>query len=231
MNPSIRRLNPELIKLLQQGQQARSQGQVAAARAAYNEVLKRDAEQPDALHLLGELAQSLGRLTEAEELLVRSLRASPGRPQGWSRLGSVQEDLGRWADAQAAQRAVELKPDHVEAHYNRARLLRQLGDPAAAAQSVSEALRHNPAAPTLLAQTLQLRAQLEEDAGQLEAALATLQLALAVTPQRAALHHNRGVLLHRLARPARPWPHTTRHSAWAWTRLTPTTTAATACRP
>jgi tetratricopeptide (TPR) repeat protein len=63
-------------------------------------------------------------------------------------------------------------------------------------------LRGAAAQPALQAQILQLQALLQEEAGQLEAAVQTLDRALAAVPGRAALHHNRGVLLQRLARPA-----------------------------
>jgi tetratricopeptide (TPR) repeat protein len=155
--------------LLQQGLQARKEGRLAAAHAAFADVLKQQPDQPDALRLLADVSEDLGRPAEAEQCL---------------------------------RRATELRPDDAAAQYNRARLLRQLGEPAAAAQCLVQALNCRPQVPTLLAQTLQLQATLQEDAGQLELALATLEQALEGAPQRAALHHNRGVLLQRLARPA-----------------------------
>ena len=194
--------NTPIGRLLQQGLQARGEGRHAAAQAACTEVLRREPEQPDALHLLAELAQAQGRLAEAQALLERALRASPARAQTWFRLGDVQEDLGRLDDAQRSlRRAFELKSDHVEALYNHARLQAQLGRPAEAAASLERALQCTAGAPTLRAQMLQLRALLEEAAGQLERALASLEQALQLAPERAALHHNRGVLLQRLARP------------------------------
>jgi len=189
--------------LLQQGLQARNEGRLEAAQAAFADALSLAPEHPVALLLLGEFAQSQGRLPEAEELLERSLRADPLQAHAWSRMGSIQEDRGRWTDAeQSYRRAAELKPDHVEALYNHARLLRLLGRPAEAAQSLAQGLSAKSRPPTLLAQMLQLQALLQEEAGQLDRALATLDQALEATPGRAALHHNRGVLLQRLARAA-----------------------------
>ena len=59
-----------------------------------------------------------------------------------------------------------------------------------------------PRTPLLEVQLLQLRANLEDETGHLDLALATLDHAIQLAPQRAALHHNRGVLLQRLARSA-----------------------------
>ena len=195
-------MNPTIGLLLRQGLQARAEGRPPAAEAAFLAALKLDPEQPDALHLQAELLQSQGQGAAAEDLLMRALRASPGRAQTWFRLGDVQEDLGRLEDAQQSfGRAVALKPDHLEALYNRARALRGLGRVQDAAASLTLALQSGGGTPALCAQMLQLRALLQEDAGELEPALASLDDAVLLAPERAALHHNRGVLLQRLARP------------------------------
>lgn len=197
------RLNTPIGQLLNQGLQAKAEGRIAAAWSAFTAVLKHDPEQPHALQLLGEIAQAQGNRTGAVALLERALRADPELPYAWSRLGSIKEGLGDAPAAEAChRRAAELKPDFAEALYNRARLLRHLADPTAAASCLAQALGCQTGPPTLLAQMLQLQALLQEDANQLEPALTTLDQALQVTPLRAALHHNRGVLLHRLARPA-----------------------------
>ena len=183
--------------------QARKEGRLADARRAFHEMFEIEAEQPDALQQLGELAYAQGELAQAEDMLTRVLRANPTLAPAWSRLGEVREDLGRCADAQECyRRAVELKPGYIEAHFNRARLLHQLGRADEAAQCLIQALRLKPGSPTLLAQMLQLRALLQKDAGELDQALATLDQAVEVAPARAALHHNRGVLLQLLSRSA-----------------------------
>ena len=196
-------MDSSIARLLQDGFLARKQGRVADARQHFTAALAIDDQCVDALVQLGELAFAQRELALAEDLLARALRVNASLASVWGRLGEVHEDLQRWTDAQDAyRRAAELKPNYIEAHYNRARMLRQLGQPDEAAQSLTQALRLKPGSPTLLAQMLQLRAMLQEDVGELELALATLDQALEATPQRAALHHNRGVLLQRLSRPA-----------------------------
>ena len=175
---------------------------MAEAQQHFTAALAIDGQCVDALVQLGELAFTRRELALAEDLLARALRVNASMAGVWGRLGEVHEDLQRWTDAQDAyRRAVELKPKYIEAHYNRARMLRQLGQPEEAAHSLTQALRLKPGSPTLLAQMLQLRAMLQGDAGELELALATLDQALEATPERAALHHNRGVMLQRLSRP------------------------------
>ena len=151
----------------------------------------------------GVQAHKQGRLDAAQDAFDAVLRQDPEQPDALHLLGGLREDVGLWAGAEwCYRRAAEFRPGYIEAHYNRARMLRQLGHAELAAQSLKQALRLKPPSPTFLAQMLQLRAQLEEDAGQLQQALATLDQALEAAPQRAALHHNRGVVLQRLSRPA-----------------------------
>ena len=91
---------PSVFLLLQQGLQARNEGRLAAAQASCVEVLQREPEQPQALHLMGQLACDEGELGRAEEFLRRSLRAKPEQAQVWFRLGHVVEDQGRLVDAE-----------------------------------------------------------------------------------------------------------------------------------
>ncbi len=189
--------------LLRQSFRAIQSRRFDEARASLLEVLNSAPDHKDALNLLGDLEYSSGRLAESAALLERSLRSDPEQAAVWLRLGEVHEDLERAAEAEESfGRAVQLKPDLVEAHYNRARLLRLLGKRADAVNSLDQALQLPPPTPKLLAQMLQLLALLQNEVGDPVAALATLDHALTVAPDRAALHHNRGVVLQRLVRPA-----------------------------
>ena len=146
-----------VVLLLQQGLRARNEGRLAAAQASCAEVLQREPEQPQALHLMGQLACDQGNLERAEEFLRRSLRAKPEQAHVWLRLGDVVEDQGRWADAELCYRcAHEMAPGVTEALYNQARMLRQLGQLEKASRCVSRALGTMPRTPLLEAQLLQL---------------------------------------------------------------------------
>lgn len=150
---------------------------------------------------MAQMAQEQGKLEAAEGVLRRSLLSGPAQPQTWFQLGSVLEDMGRSSEAEVCYaRASEFSSAFAQAHYNRARMLHQLGQPARAAECVSQALKH--AQGELQVQALQLRALLEDASGALHTALATLDDAIRLAPQRSALHHNRGVLLQRMARAA-----------------------------
>ncbi len=143
-----------------------------------------------------------GRLEAAAVAFSALLAQQPQQAQVWCHLGDAQEELGLLAEAEACfRRATEIKPELAAAHYNRARLLRQMGQPEEAARCLAQALQGQVDAPTLRAQMLQLQAVLQDEAGQLDAAVQTLDEALIAAPRRAALHHNRGALMQRLGRP------------------------------
>jgi tetratricopeptide (TPR) repeat protein len=188
--------------LLRQGWAAFQQGRWSEARQALEEVLALDPRHADALRLLAETHARSGDREAAAAALESLLQDQPAQPAVWCRLGELKEDQGQLADAVAClAKATALEGDHVQAHYNLARLLRQLGRRDEALSCLQQALQAGKAAPTLLAQILQLRALLEEEADALLEALDTLNQALAAAPKRAALHHNRAVVLQRLSRP------------------------------
>jgi tetratricopeptide (TPR) repeat protein len=136
---------------------------------------------------------------------------SKGEPKGPTDLRAAAAEMsrgnqlareGRRDDAIAAlQRATVLAPGLVEAHYNLARVLHGTGRAAEAAAALQPALELPHSNAALRALVLQLAALLQQGAGRLEHALATLGDAVAAAPDKAALHHNRAVLLQRLNRP------------------------------
>lgn len=192
----------QLRLLLQRADQHRQAGQFADARGCCAEVLRHAPDQPDALLMLAGVALAQGLRSQAQALLERAVAANPTHAPSWLRLSEVLEDQGQVAAAEAAMaRAAGLLPHHAPAHYNHARLLRAQGRREAASAALERARTLPGSSPTLHAQMLQLQALMHEDAGDLESALLALEHALQAAPNRAALHHNRGVLLHRLSRP------------------------------
>jgi uncharacterized protein (TIGR02466 family) len=186
--------------LLRQGVQAQQAGQLPQAEASYRQVLLQLPEQPDALQLLGLVASHVGNLPVAEDLMRRSLRARPAQPHVWNNLGNLLLDSARTEDALVCYaKALTLDEIYVDAHYNQARALRSAGQLKEAQASVGRAVA---LAKPPTAAMLQLKAQIEDDRGDLDAALATLEQALRLAPDRPALLHNRATALQRRHRPA-----------------------------
>jgi uncharacterized protein (TIGR02466 family) len=189
--------------LVRQGFQAQPAGDTAAAASAYEAALAVHGSEPNALQLLGLLAGKRGDQAGAENYLRRSLQAAPEQPHVWNNLGNVLDRTARRDDAERCYaRAVALAGNYTDALYNLARLEHARGAIEAAA-TLQRALVQ-PGGRTPVA--LQLKAQMAVDAGQLQGALETLDEALHIAPTRAALHHNRAVVLQRLQRPALALP-------------------------
>jgi tetratricopeptide (TPR) repeat protein len=181
---------------LQSGFQAQQAGDLARAKAAYEQVLRVEPDHPDACQLMGQLARRSGDEAGAEAWLRRSLASREAQPHVWNNLGNLLLATERGDEAlQAYEHALRLKPDYADAHYNRARALHAAQRLAEAADALNAALRHN--ASGLTVPMLQLHAQIEGDAGHIESALRTLSRAIEAAPDRAALWHNRAVLLQR----------------------------------
>src|SRR4051794_40854794 len=74
---SQQRQGPSVKLLLESAIRARQAGQLAEAKALYEQILAHDADQPDALHLLGVLANQVGRPDLAVSLIRRALARQP----------------------------------------------------------------------------------------------------------------------------------------------------------
>jgi tetratricopeptide (TPR) repeat protein len=94
-------------------------GRLAEAEALYRQILAREPNHPQAMHLLGALAHQIGRNDVALQLINRSIALQPNTGEFYVNLGVVLEALERPEDAVAAyQTAVKLRPDLPEAHFN-----------------------------------------------------------------------------------------------------------------
>lgn len=109
---------------LQQAIRAHQSGDLETAESLYQQVLERNAVQPDALHFLGVLCHQRGRSDEAVEWIRLSLRLAPKHPDAHNNLGNVHKECGRLAEAEACyRRALQCAPDHYNALVNLAVVL------------------------------------------------------------------------------------------------------------
>ncbi|MGM9482553.1 tetratricopeptide repeat protein [Roseateles sp. NT4] len=184
---------------LGQGLRALASGQTAAAQAFLERALRETPGAPETPAALGQIAAQRRQWAEAEAWFLRSLQLHAIQPRVWLARGQMLEMLQRPADAaEAFVQATLHQPGWAAAHYELARIRRELGQRPVALQAAAQAAHLAPQD----ANTLQLLAMLQEEDGALPASLATLDAALLLAPERAALHHNRGVVLHRLGRHA-----------------------------
>ena len=219
-------------RLIQQGSASHQQGRLAEAERCYDEALRRQPGNPEALYLAGLAALEANRPTRALELLRRAVAANPSAA-AYSALASACQVLGRPDDAVVYfGKAVDLDPGHAADHYGRGKALQDTARPADAIASydraidlmpdfaeahcnrgtVLQAIGHHQAAIASFDRALALR---PDDAGayynrgnahreidRAEQAIADYDQAIALRPSNAEAHSNRGIALHRINRHA-----------------------------
>lgn len=134
-----------IVDLLTAAVQQHEAGDLTAADALYREVLVRDPEHPDALHLLALIAQAAGDFATAAAGIRRALALRPGEAVFHYNLANVLRDAGQVEDAIASYRAaLVLRPQDADSLLNLGNALAAHGEPGAAADSYRSLLRHVP---------------------------------------------------------------------------------------
>lgn len=102
-------------------------GRIAEAKAMYERILRRRANDPDALNFLGMLVFQQGDPVRGVALLQRSVKSAPGNAHAWLNLGKMLMEMGESeGGANAYERATDLAPGSWQAWVNRATCLRRL---------------------------------------------------------------------------------------------------------
>ncbi|MCX8516901.1 MAG: tetratricopeptide repeat protein, partial [Rhodoferax sp.] len=190
--PAIPLQTPQVEAIFQQGLQQHRQGQLALAKAAYEEVLRHQPQHFDALQLLGALAGQSDNPALAVELIGRAIAIQPGFAKAHTNLAIALLELHRAEEAlSSCDRAIALKPDFADAHTNRGLALLKLG-------RVEEALACHEQAIVLkpgYADAHSNRGAALYELKRLDDALASYDQALAINPQHAKAHTNKAFAL------------------------------------
>lgn len=185
-------------------------GRLAEAEQGYRQILQRQPEHADSLHLLGLVALQTGHPDAALALVERALAVRPDGALYRNSHGHVLERLGRYDEAaRAFEAAIDLDPRYAEAVNNLGHVLERRDDLAAAEARYRAAIRLDPsyAEPhTNLGNVL-------KDRGALDEAIASYRRAIALRPDLSFLHSNLLLTLHyhagitpaELAREHREW--------------------------
>src|SRR5215475_216577 len=95
-------------------------GKLADAERCYREVLQRQPNHFDALHLLGVIARQTRQTERGVELIQKAIGLNPNVAAAHSNLGNALRDLKRPEEALSSyDRAIALRPNVAEAHNNR----------------------------------------------------------------------------------------------------------------
>lgn len=183
--------------LLQQAVALHQEGSLTAALSLYQQVLAREPQQFDALHLAGVIARQQGDAHGAVALIAQALVIDPAQARAHCNLGAAYADLGHTARALASyDAAIALDGRYALAHSNRGNALRQLGHLNEAIASYDQALRLHPASFDAACQ----RAIALNDQGRHQQALDGAEHALRLRPALVDGWAARGNALHALGR-------------------------------
>ena len=170
-------------------------GQLAQAKAGYQQILKIQPEHFDSLHLLGVIAKQTNNPQQAVELIDKAIEINPNVAATYSNRGNALKELKQLDAAVASyDKAIALNPNYVEAHTNRGIALQELNQPGAAIASYDKAIALNP---NYAEAHFNLGVALQE-LKQLDAAVAGYDKAIALKPDYAEAYSNRGVALEEL---------------------------------
>jgi predicted O-linked N-acetylglucosamine transferase (SPINDLY family) len=210
------------------------QARLPEARALYEQILKDRPDHFGALLLLGLMELQDENPRRALELTARATVLEPHNPDACNYHGSalLESAQGRTDQVEAAianfDRAIALRPDYADAHYNRGNALLELRRYEDAIASYDRSIARNPAHPLALnnrgialsdlnrhseaidsfnraialrcddAQAYLNRGNALQELAQFQAAVASYDAAIALWPSSAQAHNNRGNALSQL---------------------------------
>ncbi len=176
-----------IADILSQGVLHQQKGRYKEALQAYNVILARDPEHPDALNLSGIIASRTGEHDKAVRLIKKALIHSP-RNSGY--LNSLGNALLAGDDLQAALEAylegLALDPGDLDLLYNTGRVYKLMGAIDKAAIYYHKVLDINPDD----AWTLNGLGNLQKELGKLEEATMCFRRAIALNPQFGKAYNN-----------------------------------------
>lgn len=166
---------------------AHAASDLIVAEKLYQEALKREPYNAEALHNLGVIALQQGKAQDAIRWLKKAIRRNPTYIDAYSNLGLALKGAGRLQDAAAAYRqAIAIGPDIAEIYANLGMVLKDLGlsDQSRAAFEAALALApDHPAILTNLGVSL-------VNAGQAQEAIEHLKAAVTAAPRDVNARYN-----------------------------------------
>jgi tetratricopeptide (TPR) repeat protein len=187
----------ELETRLRQGLALHRQGRLNDAARLYHEVLQRQPNHFEALHLLGVAALQSRRPELGLQLIRQAIKVDGSIVGAHIALGNGLRDLGRLEEALASyDHALALAPDNGRAWYIRGNALLNLNRPEAAAESFDRCIALSPDYVEAYNGRGNALCALQRP----DDALASFDQSIALKPGFAEAHHNRGNALLTLRR-------------------------------
>lgn len=168
-------------------------GETVRAEELYQQIIKKDPEHSDALHLLGVIALERNEYDKALDLINRAIRSYPNAATYFNNLGLTYRNKGLFEDAvKAYKKALEIDPGYAEAHNNLGSLLKDKGEITAAVECFERATRIDTGFSTAYYNLGTVLC----DQGKTPAAIVAYQKALSINPGFARAYSNLLYTLH-----------------------------------
>jgi predicted O-linked N-acetylglucosamine transferase (SPINDLY family) len=187
----------QIFDLIEKGLALHQEGKLEEAEAIYQLVLIIEANNFDALQLLGTLSVQAKQFTKALDFLTRALQIKPSFAEAYSNRGLALKGLQRLEEALLNyDKAIEIKPDYAEAYSNRGNVLKELQRLEEALVSFDKAIEGKPN----LAEAHFNRGNVLRELQHLEEALVSYDKAIEIKPDYAEAYFHRGNTLNQLQR-------------------------------
>ena len=187
----------KMNSIFQQGFSAHQKGELAQAKAAYEQVLAIQPKHFDALHLLGIVASQTKNFDLAQELIGKAIKLRPNAAGAYSNRGIALRELKRLDEAIASyDQAIAINPDYAEAYGNRGNVLKELKRFDEALASYDHAIAIKPD----YAEAFSNRGNILQELKRLDQALESYEKAIAIKPDFVEVFFNRGTALKELHR-------------------------------
>ncbi len=109
----------EICEKIKLAKQQLKSGQLKLAEELSNQILRADADQPEALHILGIIYHKNGKFDIAVDLITKAIAINSHIPEYHYNLGIIFSTLGKTDDAiRSYQASLFLKPDYTDALNN-----------------------------------------------------------------------------------------------------------------
>ena len=184
-------------QILQNAWRLHQAGNLSEAARLYQDVLRANPRNFNALQLLGFVHFQRGEFADAERIMEKAIRINPSSVDALYNRGCALQALDRLKEAlQCFGKALTVKPDFVPAHVNRGNVLSQLQRYDEALASYDKALALQPESAEALLNRGNVLLELKRPAE----ALSSYDKALAREPRDPTAWNNRGSALEDLGR-------------------------------
>ena len=195
--PSGLRKTPKRVRKMRNALAFHQNGDLAAAKKLYADVLRLDANDFDALHLSGLISYQLKSFAEAERFFTKAGKLKSDLPAFQLNYGLLLQDLNRFEESLVKfDKAISLDKRYSEAHSNRGNVLIQMKrfeEALTACDHAIELKRDNAKAHFNRGCALQ-------NLDRVQSALESFERAITLDPVYASADNNRSYALERLLR-------------------------------